>query len=314
MNCAAAEALLNAYVDGELGASDIRALELHLSECLACQRELGDIRRLDMRVRSGVDLPASLQSRVAAKIESSGRGSSRLHLKEVLRMNKRWGFAAAAAAGLIVFGIMATGGRAQAALAKMHKAVTEVHSSHLRVELEKPIDLGDGDHADDAVNVNGLLGSGKSIDVWSEGNKWKAQIFGGIEAIYNEGDMTVVMGGKAMAKFRADKEDVPKDMGNYLFKELSKATAELKEHANVRSLGTVQEDGRTLQTLEVTNLQDEGKDFRMLYWVDEATNLPARFQVFTRDDEGHQSLMATITCEFNRDYPDSLFEASTEKP
>jgi hypothetical protein len=314
MTCTSAEAILNAYADGELGASDMKQLELHLAECQRCQQELDEIRRLDFQIRSEIEVPVKLQSLVADRLETAKRGSSGLHLKEVLRMKTRWGLAAIAAAGLIVVGVMSTGGRAQATLSKMHRAVTEVHSSHLRVELERPMDFGITGQHHDADGVSNLLGSAKFLDVWSEGNKWKAQIFGGIEAIYNDGDLSVVMGSKVMAKVHADREDVPQDMGDYLFRELSKATAELREHAKVRSLGVIRENGKTLQTLEVTQLKDEGKDFRMLYWVDTETDLPARFQVFTTDENGHQSLMATITCEFNEDYPDTLFIAGADKP
>ena len=143
-------------------------------------------------------------------------------------MKTRWGLAAIVAAGLIVVGVLSTSGQAQATLSKMHKAVTEVHSSHLQVQIEQPIDLGQKDegNGEGDVDVTGLLGSGKTIDVWSEGNKWKAQIFGGIEAYYDAGEITVAMGGKVMVKTKADDKDVPKDMGDYLFKELSKTTAE----------------------------------------------------------------------------------------
>jgi hypothetical protein len=317
MQCSQVERLLDAYADEELDKSERVLLDAHLAECAACQMQLESILKLSRHVQVSAQMPEALRSKIADRLQqASTKRTSRFRSKEVLQMKARWGLAALVAAGLIVVGVFSTSGSAQAALSKMRKAVTGVHSSHLRVEIDGPIDLGhDGGRSADApqskdngFDVSGMLaGAGKSIDVWSEGDKWKADIFGGLQAFYRDGDVTVMMDGKTFAHVKADKGDVPKDMGNFLFRELSKATEEIRQHCTVRQIGRLDDNGRSLRQLEVTGIQDKGKDFRMLYYVDESTDLPARFEVYANDEHGQQQLMATITCEFNQDYPDSMF-------
>ena len=245
------------------------------------------------------------------------------------------------AAGLIVVGVMFTGGNAQAAFAKMKKAITQVTSAHLHIEINAPLtDLADmgsnnpassmGSKSDDksddsskmlAMGIGAAVGSGnKSIDVWSEGNKWKAQVFGQMNAIYNDGYVTVMFGDQVMAKVKADKNMFPKGVGDptnvtdFLSQNLKKATDEMNQHCNVQSMGSVVEDGKTLQQLQVTGLDDKGKNWRLMYWVDTDTNLPARFQVFAKTESGQQKLIATITCDYNQQYPDSMFNPAITKP
>ena len=99
------------------------------------------------------------------------------------------------------------------------------------------------------------------------------------------------------------------------FKSLSKATDELNQKYNVRQVGEIHDGGQNLKQLEVTGLKDDGKNFRLEYWVDEDTNLPSKFEVWAKDESGQQKLVANITCEFNQDYPDSMFEpGGVEKP
>lgn len=318
MDCKRSSQLLNAYADSELSKSDQSLLESHLAECRTCTEELEDIRKLDAQMRAEAPSPESLRSTIADRLENAKR-PSRTTLKEMFGMKFRIGLAALVAAGLIVVGVMSTGGNAQAALSRMRKAVTQVHSSHLRIELNEPIDLGDNDKKDgdsDSMDLSGMLGKGgKSIDVYSEGNRWKVNVFSGIEVIYKDGFVSVMMGDKVFAHVKADKADMPTDMSDYLFKSLSKATDELNQKYNVRQVGEIHDGGQNLKQLEVTGLKDDGKNFRLEYWVDEDTNLPSKFEVWAKDESGQQKLVANITCEFNQDYPDSMFEpGGVEKP
>jgi hypothetical protein len=318
MDCKRSSQLLNAYADSELSKSDQSLLESHLAECRTCTEELEDIRKLDAQMRAEAPSPESLRSTIADRLENAKR-PSRTTLKEMFGMKFRIGLAALVAAGLIVVGVMSTGGNAQAALSRMRKAVTQVHSSHLRIELNEPIDLGDNDKKDgdsDSMDLSGMLGKGgKSIDVYSEGNRWKVNVFSGIEVIYKDGFVSVMMGDKVFAHVKADKADMPTDMSDYLFKSLSKATDELNQKYNVRQVGEIHDGGQNLKQLEVTGLKDDGKNFRLEYWVDEDTNLPSKFEVWAKDESGQQKLVANITCEFNQNYPDSMFEpGGVEKP
>lgn len=320
MDCKQTSPLLNAYVDQELSKSDQSLVEAHLAECRQCREELEDIRKLDMHMQAeSIPVPESLRSAIADRMEKAPR-PSRSKLKETLTMRFRLGLAAVVAAGLIVVGVMSTGGSAQATLAKMRKAVTEVYSAHLKIQVNSGWDgqtiSGEGKDVkvhkmDDSDFLNG---GGNAFEFWSKNDRWRMSVFGGMEMIYKNGMMSMVVGDKVSASFKVDKADVPDKISEYLFKELSKAMDEVKDKANVRFVGKTQEDGRTLRELEVTGLEDEGKNVRLDYWVDEDTNLPTRFQVFA-NEEGTEKLVLTVTCEFNQEYPDSMFEpGGVEKP
>ena len=319
MDCKQTNELLNAYVDKELSKSDQTCLDSHLADCPSCRAELEDIRRLDAHMRADVQAPAHLRSMIADKLEAGRTASPRVSLKEMLGMRFRIGFAAIVAAGLIVVGVMSTGGNAQAAYLKMKKAVTAVTSAHLHLEFAPDAakhissDMkSDGDKDDDMVAqaIQGLA-SGQdaaSVDVWSEGDKFRVSAFKGIDVACKDGYVTVMFGDKVFAHVKADEDDMhlPKNLAQELFNEFSKMQDELKSQGyTVVNRGSVSENGRTLDTLEVSGKDDDNKNFRLMYWIDQSTNLPARFQVFGGDQ---QALICTITCDYNEDYPDSLFE------
>ncbi|MEA2551897.1 MAG: putative zinc-finger [Fimbriimonadaceae bacterium] len=323
MECNKASQLLNAYADSELSKSDQSLLEAHLAECRACRNELEDIQRVDAQMRSTVVAPDPLRSAIASRLE---REPSRSTLKEKVGMKYRWGLAAVLAAGLIVVGVMSTGGSAQATLAKMRKAVTEVHTAHLKIELnmkgvanhissEISKDKKGGDHDID-IDLGGMFGGDKNtvIEFWAKDNRWKMDAFGGFKMLYNDGILYTLAGDKAVATAKVPKEDMPEKLGDLLFNELSKAQDELKKEGNIRFVGEVREGGRTLRTLEVTGLHDDYKNIRLMYWVDEETDLPARFQVWAKDDKGQEQLVTTITCDFNQEYPDAMFQPGGDKP
>lgn len=325
MDCRQFETLLNAYVDQELNKSDRSLLETHLGECPACSAELDSIRRLDAGVKAEIAAPQALRSRIADRLaETTAAGSSRSNLKEKLRMKVRWGLAATIAGALIIGGVLTTGGSAQATLSKMRKAVTEVHSAHLMIQMPKGVldkeDLDDKDedrgNQTKDFNMGEMLGNafgdGMQVELWTKDDRWKMQM-GGFEMLYKNQTMTTLMGGKVMATMKVSKADVPDKLGEFLFKEFTKAMDEAKKEAKVRFIGTVQENGRTLKQLEITGLDDDAKNIRLLYWVDEETTLPARFEVYANDN-GAQKLVTTITCDFNESYPDSMFEPGGEKP
>ncbi|PMQ01296.1 MAG: anti-sigma factor [Dictyoglomus sp. NZ13-RE01] len=46
MNCKTARKLISAYIDGELGSKEKRELELHLSTCIYCRKELESTKKL----------------------------------------------------------------------------------------------------------------------------------------------------------------------------------------------------------------------------------------------------------------------------
>jgi hypothetical protein len=333
MDCNQTSNLLNAYVDKELSKSDLTLVESHLAECASCREELEDIRRLDARMRDEVTAPVELRSKVADKLEAARTVSPRVSLKEMLGMRFRIGLAAVVAAGLIVVGVMSTGGNAQAAYARMKKAVTQVTSMHLHLEFNGPIDLGDDDKGkkdSDSGEKNDAMGnmanaalqnlvSGdgpKSLDVWSQDNMFRLTAFGGIDIACKDDILTMKFGGSTFFRVAANQKDMhlPKNLGQELFTEFSKMQDEMKEHFNVVNRGTVIDNGRTLDTLEVTGKDDNGKHFRLMYWVDESTNLPAQFQVFGDTEKGPNQLVCTITCDYNEKYPDSLFEPDANQP
>ena len=339
MDCNQTTKLLNAYADKELSKSDTTLVEAHLAECSSCRAELDDIQRLDACMRADVNAPAELRSAIADRLEQAVTSSSRPSLKEKLGMRYRIGGLAAIAAGaLIVFGVLSTGGKAEAAYARMKKAITQVTSSHLHIEFSGPIDLGDSSDTSSSTSgtassssssdsndgmsatmvnmgLNAMMqGSTKTVDVWSEGDKWKADAFGKFDASYADGYVTIMQGDKVLMKIKADSTQMP-NVSDTLFKALTKATDEIKSKYHVQDLGSDVVNGKTVEKLQVTGTSDDGKTFHLLYWVDETTNLPAQFQLYAQDSPGgEQKLVATITCEFNEQYPDSLFAPGADKP
>jgi len=343
MDCKQISILLNAFADRELSKSDQTLVESHIAECADCRAELEDIRRLDATIRCEEIAPDSLRSAIADRLEGARTARpNRSSLKEKLGMKFRIGMAAIGAAALIVVLTMSSGGSAMAAYTKMKKAVTRVTSSHLHLEfgpsaldgVSKDIDRdvdndSDKDADKDAPSKDGddmgnlaasalgnlVDGSGpKSLDVWSKDSKWKVSAFGGINVTCVDQWVTVQFGDKVFAKVKADKADLPADMSTFLFNEMTKATDEIKQKCNVRKVATLHEGGKTLDQLEVTGIEDNNKSFRMEYWVDQDTNLPAKFEVYAKGDSGTEGLVCTITCDYNENYPDSMFEVGADKP
>lgn len=78
MHCAKASRLLQLYLDGYLSSEQLRALELHLSGCSICQRELFALQRIEQSLRDfgsvvePPDLTVNIMRRVAStpQIES----------------------------------------------------------------------------------------------------------------------------------------------------------------------------------------------------------------------------------------------------
>jgi anti-sigma factor RsiW len=71
MNCEAAIALIDDYIDGQLGAEGGSALEAHLTGCAACRAELARARSLVARARAlprSVDPPPEVWAAIQSKI------------------------------------------------------------------------------------------------------------------------------------------------------------------------------------------------------------------------------------------------------
>lgn len=71
MHCAKASRLLQLYTDGYLSSEQLRALELHLSDCSTCQQELFSLQRIEQSLRNfgsvvePLDLTVNIMRRVA---------------------------------------------------------------------------------------------------------------------------------------------------------------------------------------------------------------------------------------------------------
>ncbi len=90
--------LLSGYALNALAVEDVRALEAHLAECAACQRELTELREVTAQLAHGVAVvepPAALRSRILEAVRPSRRA---------LAVPRPWavGFSIAAAALVVV--------------------------------------------------------------------------------------------------------------------------------------------------------------------------------------------------------------------
>jgi anti-sigma factor (TIGR02949 family) len=105
MHCNEIETRLDAYIDGEMPAEEITALEIHLNECSACRRELKARRKL-RRLFSGqprVTAPPGLLERIVAAAGEEGDRTEHLAGSPDLRWwrRARWPLVFVGAASLV---------------------------------------------------------------------------------------------------------------------------------------------------------------------------------------------------------------------
>lgn len=110
--CAAMRLLIQADLDGELGAAEAAALAAHVETCAGCSAQRAELAELSSRLRTELpyhSAPASLRQSVASRIagsapprEDSGRGGLRWFGRRNVRLGQGISFGAgfALAAGL----------------------------------------------------------------------------------------------------------------------------------------------------------------------------------------------------------------------
>jgi len=126
---ATVESELDAYLDGELAADEVRAVEAHLAECAACGRFRDE--RLELRAAIGARMPVfrapdALRTRVIVAAESSG--PLRLAARPVPVGRRRVALALAASLTVVAVGTWQLA-RADAAAETL---TTAVLGSHVR--------------------------------------------------------------------------------------------------------------------------------------------------------------------------------------
>ncbi len=100
INCEQADMLLNEYIDGELDAVTVAALEAHLAECDSCRREYEQLRELCCAVGDAAEVaPPELHGRIMAAVRAEAGAARRR------RFISRFG---AGIAALLCFGVIAT--------------------------------------------------------------------------------------------------------------------------------------------------------------------------------------------------------------
>ncbi|MBL8086562.1 MAG: zf-HC2 domain-containing protein [Chthonomonas sp.] len=76
MNCAKFQALMSAYVDGELGGKEMLAVRAHIERCPACAAELSATREVKQALSSmgSVEVPEGFEDRLVNVVMSKQRG------------------------------------------------------------------------------------------------------------------------------------------------------------------------------------------------------------------------------------------------
>lgn len=129
MGCDEAQRLIPFFLDDELDAEQCLLMEVHISHCEPCQRELsceGELRLALRRASTRVVAPQSLRRKIQAEIETAGRRPSAFRNRVPI---------AAAAALLLAF----VGGQM---FDSSHDEFNGVTSSHAR---NLPMDVSGGD-------------------------------------------------------------------------------------------------------------------------------------------------------------------------
>lgn len=123
------EDLLSAYVDGELDAGDVAALESHVTTCASCTARLADYRSIGDSLRRQAPREAA-PAALRARVEAAMSGAQAAAVSPWARRRRRmWspGIMAAAAAVVLAVGVGVSGwGRTDDSLSK------EVLDSHVR--------------------------------------------------------------------------------------------------------------------------------------------------------------------------------------
>ena len=100
MRCSSFRINLSAFLDDELDPRKRKQMELHISECIDCQREMGKLQKMIGIVGSveRPEIPVQLWEETRRKLETASKQPDGLR---IFRMPK-WSFAPAAAAVLAV--------------------------------------------------------------------------------------------------------------------------------------------------------------------------------------------------------------------
>lgn len=142
MDCPTCEAMVDAYVDGELSARDSAAFEQALTDCPACRQRLATARTISGLLR---DLPVErtpdlLRARVERDLRESV-GEPQRRARPAARPWARWG--AMAASLVVAVGIGWLGGTF---MGQGDRRTDEAIASYLRVAMaEAPVEVASSD-------------------------------------------------------------------------------------------------------------------------------------------------------------------------
>jgi ferric-dicitrate binding protein FerR (iron transport regulator) len=179
------EALLPAYLDGELSASQREDMERHLEGCAHCRQELEAFRKDDRLLRAAIGTPAPVNERIIPGVwaelerESAERQARRAPKREPERPSVRtrspfsfpriWGFAGALAVAAFVLMVLFN---RHVVLGPMDVQIASVEGDPLWRSSDSsawlPLKVGMALHSGDSFKTGP---GGKVTAVWKDGTR-----------------------------------------------------------------------------------------------------------------------------------------------
>ncbi len=157
-NCADVDAIMTAYVDGEVPAAEAQAVRAHLDGCPACRDRASAEQDVRERLRAaaptlGEQAPAALWARCAAAARPAPAAAAPFWARPAFR----WAPLTMAATLLLAAGVLFMAGERQSP--GLGALAAQLAIDHERCFMVEPATAPDFDHREARVQLAGIVGS-----------------------------------------------------------------------------------------------------------------------------------------------------------
>jgi outer membrane lipoprotein-sorting protein len=318
MNCMEYRELFAAYLDGLLAERDAFDLEVHISACEECKKELLETRRLtsalSSRGRKVAQAAASLEERVMARVgqeesvaDSNRKHSSGIDWRHIMKSNfARFAIAAVFVLGTLtgVYYLINGSGRSGVAWAEVAQLVSGIEDFSFRMTMKG--------------NMNGVATNGEVLSYQSKQYGMR---------------MDTYMGGKVMMTMYkpAGSDEIVTLMPEakqYMRMKMTPQMAAAYEQKNAdprgftkwfTSVKSVSLGRSVVDGVEVEGISTDGAEVGMgmfekaegKLWVDVKTDLPVRMEISGTLPDGKGSMEMTMSgFDWSNKLDPSLFAAT----